>query len=137
MEHAPAEAYVALEQALLADEGLALGGRSVASAGTRLRIAVFTENFLPKVRRLAQDCLLKAELTLSPQVDGVTRTIARLLAHLKAHGHEAIVCGPETAHLERFCGHALVQTKGIPLLCYPGLKLNFFRPLFIRRLRAF
>ena len=35
----------------------------------------FTENFLPKV-------------------DGVTRTLARLLEHLKAEGHEALVCGP-------------------------------------------
>lgn len=37
----------------------------------------FTENFLPKV-------------------DGVTRTLARLLEHLNAEGHEALVCGPET-----------------------------------------
>jgi hypothetical protein len=31
-----------------------------------------------------------------PKVDGVTRTLARLLEHLNAEGHEAIVCGPET-----------------------------------------
>lgn len=31
-----------------------------------------------------------------PKVDGVTRTLARLLEHLNAEGHEAIVFGPET-----------------------------------------
>lgn len=36
-----------------------------------------TENFLPKV-------------------DGVTRTLARLLEHLHNEGHEALLCGPET-----------------------------------------
>lgn len=41
-----------------------------------LRIAIVTENFLPKV-------------------DGVTRTLARLLDYLREHGHEAILLGPE------------------------------------------
>jgi hypothetical protein len=31
-----------------------------------------------------------------PKVDGVTRTLARLLEHLESEGHEAILCGPET-----------------------------------------
>jgi hypothetical protein len=43
----------------------------------KLRVAIVTENFLPKV-------------------DGVTRTLARLLEHLNQEGHEAIVFGPET-----------------------------------------
>lgn len=30
------------------------------------------------------------------QVDGVTRTLARLLAHLREQGHECIVLGPES-----------------------------------------
>lgn len=42
-----------------------------------LRIMIVTENFLPKV-------------------DGVTRTLARLLTHLKSEGHECMVLGPET-----------------------------------------
>jgi hypothetical protein len=42
-----------------------------------LRIMIVTENFLPKV-------------------DGVTRTLARLLTHLESEGHECMVLGPET-----------------------------------------
>jgi hypothetical protein len=48
----------------------------------KLRVAIITENFLPKV-------------------DGVTRTLARLLDHLNAEGHDAIVLGPETGVVSR------------------------------------
>ncbi|KDN52811.1 glycosyltransferase family 4 protein [Tilletiaria anomala UBC 951] len=82
-----------------------------------LRVAIVTENFLPKV-------------------DGVTRTLARLLEHLNAEGHEALVCGPETG-MTHYAGHAVVGTFGLPLIIYPGLKLNFMRPRFIRRLQQF
>jgi Asp-tRNA(Asn)/Glu-tRNA(Gln) amidotransferase A subunit family amidase len=102
-----------------------------------LRIAIVTENFLPKI-------------------DGVTRTLAMLLEHLQAEGHEAMVLGPATplvrSHLanshmlpsgtERvleqrsYAGAEVVATKGIPLLgVYRGLGLNFLRPKFIRKLR--
>lgn len=42
-----------------------------------LRVCIVTENFLPKI-------------------DGVTRTLAMLLEHLQAEGHEALVLGPST-----------------------------------------
>lgn len=48
-----------------------------ASQRRPLRIAIVTENFLPKI-------------------DGVTRTLAMLLEHLQAEGHEAMVLGPAT-----------------------------------------
>ncbi|PWN44984.1 UDP-Glycosyltransferase/glycogen phosphorylase [Ceraceosorus guamensis] len=83
----------------------------------KLRVAIITENFLPKV-------------------DGVTRTLARLLEHLNAEGHEAIVFGPETG-MTSYAGHPVVGTFGLPLVIYPGLKLNFLRPRFIRRLQQF
>ncbi|UZJ53319.1 hypothetical protein CBS101457_002639 [Exobasidium rhododendri] len=83
----------------------------------KLRVAIITENFLPKV-------------------DGVTRTLARLLEHLNEEGHEAIVCGPETG-IRQYAGHPVVGTFGVPLIIYPGLKLNFMRPRFIRRLQQF
>ena len=36
-----------------------------------------------------------------------------------------------------YAGHEVIGTNGIPLLgVYKGLKLNFIRPKFIRRLRA-
>lgn len=83
----------------------------------KLRIAIVTENFLPKI-------------------DGVTRTLARLLEHLNNEGHEAMVLGPETG-LSQYAGHPVVGTFGVPLIVYPGLKLNFMRPRFIRRLQQF
>ncbi|KAE8254918.1 hypothetical protein A4X13_0g3233 [Tilletia indica] len=83
----------------------------------KLRVAIVTENFLPKV-------------------DGVTRTLARLLEHMNAEGHEAIVFGPETG-LTSYSSYPVVGTFGVPLVVYPGLKLNFMRPRFIRRLQQF
>jgi hypothetical protein len=50
--------------------------------GRGLRIALVVENFLPKI-------------------DGVTRTVARLLQHLRLEGHEAIVFGPGTDGMVR------------------------------------
>ncbi|PWN27450.1 UDP-Glycosyltransferase/glycogen phosphorylase, partial [Jaminaea rosea] len=83
----------------------------------KLRVAIVTENMLPKV-------------------DGVTRTLARLLEHLNAEGHDAMVLGPETG-VREYAGHPVVGTFGLPLIIYPGLKLNFTRPRFIRRLHQF
>ncbi|MBE3560023.1 MAG: glycosyltransferase family 1 protein [Ktedonobacteraceae bacterium] len=82
-----------------------------------MRIAIITENFLPKL-------------------DGVTRTIARLLEHLQATGHQALLLGPESG-MERYAGAEVVGTAGVPLPFYPELKFNFFRPLFVRRLIEF
>jgi len=82
-----------------------------------MRIAIITENFLPKL-------------------DGVTRTLAMLLEHLQGQGHEALVLGPESG-MRQYAGAEVVGTLGLPLPVYPELKLNFFRPLFIRRLQAF
>lgn len=36
-----------------------------------------------------------------------------------------------------YAGHPVVGTFGLPLVIYPGLKLNFTRPRFIRRLHQF
>ncbi|ORY20791.1 hypothetical protein BCR39DRAFT_554814 [Naematelia encephala] len=88
------------------------------SRGRRgLRIVIVTENFLPKV-------------------DGVTRTLARLLEHLRKEGHECMLLGP-TSDRETYAGHPLVGTTGVPLVVYPGLKLNFLRPKFMRTIRDF
>lgn len=95
-----------------------------------LRIMIVTENFLPKV-------------------DGVTRTLARLLTHLEAEGHECMVLGPQTGmvsgHYQAFycyqrrwrteakcsqshyASHPLVGTLGVPLVLYPGLKVIVIR----------
>ncbi|WVQ76957.1 hypothetical protein IAR50_006636 [Cryptococcus sp. DSM 104548] len=80
-----------------------------------LRIVIVTENFLPKV-------------------DGVTRTLSRLLEHLHASGHQCMLLGPSSS-LSSYASHPLVGTLGIPLILYPGLKLNFLRPKFLKVIR--
>src|SRR5258706_7998349 len=82
-----------------------------------MRVAIVTENFLPKL-------------------DGVTRTLARLLEYLQANGHPALLLGPENG-MEYYAGAEIVGTAGFSLPFYPELKFNFFRPLFIRRLNEF
>lgn len=56
----------------------AAGGRK------NLKVAIVTENFMPKV-------------------DGVTRTLSMLLEHLQAEGHEALVLGPSTPLVRFTC----------------------------------
>ncbi|KAI7899630.1 uncharacterized protein BX663DRAFT_520779 [Cokeromyces recurvatus] len=82
-----------------------------------MRIAIITENFLPKV-------------------DGVTRTLGRLLEHLTLTGHTVILLGPET-RMENYAGVKLLGTFGIPFFLYPELKFNFWRPKFTRTLIEF
>ncbi|KAI7899376.1 uncharacterized protein BX663DRAFT_521539 [Cokeromyces recurvatus] len=82
-----------------------------------MRIAIVTENFLPKV-------------------DGVTRTLAKLLEHLQATNHEVILFGPESK-METYANAKLYGTAGIPFLPYPELKLNIWRPTFTKRLIEF
>src|SRR5215469_11719937 len=82
-----------------------------------MRVAIITENFLPKL-------------------DGVTRTLARLLEYLQANGHQALLLGPESG-MQQYAGAELVGTPGVPFPFYPELKFNFFRPLFVRRLGEF
>ncbi len=82
-----------------------------------MRVVIITENFLPKL-------------------DGVTRTLARLLEHLQASGHQALLLGPESGMVQ-YAGAEVVGTAGLPLPFYPELKFNFFRPLFVRRIQEF
>src|ERR1700686_3982661 len=82
-----------------------------------MRVAIITENFLPKL-------------------DGVTRTLARLLEHLQRGGHQALLLGPDSG-MEEYAGAEVVGTAGLPFPFYPELKFNFFRPLFLRRLYEF
>ncbi|KAK4051979.1 hypothetical protein OIO90_004509 [Microbotryomycetes sp. JL221] len=83
-----------------------------------LRIAIVSENFLPKI-------------------DGVTRTLAKLLEHLQSEGHQALVLGPNSG-MDSYAGHEVVGTRGLPMLgVYKGLALNFIRPKFLSKLRQF
>lgn len=82
-----------------------------------MRIAIITENFLPKV-------------------DGVTRTLARLLEHLETTSHQVLLLGPET-NIKTYAGAQLIGTFGIPFILYPELKFNFWRPRFTQKLIEF
>lgn len=44
------------------------------------------------------------------RVDGVTRTLARLLEHLQLEGHTALVLGPESG-MVRFLAPLLTSTR--------------------------
>ena len=82
-----------------------------------MRVAIVTENFLPKL-------------------DGVTRTLAMLLEHLQRQGHTALLFGPEGAP-RRYAGARIVGVRGVPLPLYPELRLLFPAPALERRLARF
>ncbi len=82
-----------------------------------MRIALVTENFLPKI-------------------DGVTRALAMLLEHLQRRGHQAIVLGPEGAP-KRYAGARVFGAPGLPLPMYPELHMLFPPPKFKRLLESF
>jgi glycosyltransferase involved in cell wall biosynthesis len=82
-----------------------------------MRIALVTENFLPKI-------------------DGVTRTLATLLEHLQQQRHQAIVLAPEGAPT-RYAGARIFGTPGLPLPMYPELRILFPPPKFKHLLERF
>jgi len=82
-----------------------------------MRIALVTENFLPKV-------------------DGVTRTLAMLLTHLQRRGDQTIVLGPQGAP-RRYAGAGVFRAPGIPLPFYPELRFLLPPPGFEHLLARF
>ena len=82
-----------------------------------MRIALVTENFLPKL-------------------DGVTRTLAMLLEHLHARGHAALVLGPRGSP-RRYAGARIYGAPGLPLPFYPELRALLPSPGLDRRLARF
>jgi glycosyltransferase involved in cell wall biosynthesis len=62
--------------------------------------------------------------------------LAKALEYLETNGHQVLLLGPETG-MDKYAGAEIVGTVGVPLPFYPELKCNFFRPLFIDRLKAF
>lgn len=67
-------------------------------------------------------------------INGVSKTITKLLDYLIAQGHEAIVLGPQSGIYHSV---KLVGTIGIPLFFYPELKLNFASYNLVRSLVSF
>ena len=83
-----------------------------------MRIAYFTEVFLPKI-------------------DGVVTRLTRTLEQLKNLGHEALVFAPHRPP-ENYQGYKVVRVPGIPFKpWYPELFLGMPRPRLVRELKKF
>jgi glycosyltransferase involved in cell wall biosynthesis len=82
-----------------------------------VRIAFFTETFLPKV-------------------DGIVTRLTRTLPHLVAAGDEVLIFCPEGAP-EHHAGAQVVGVPAMPLPLYPELKLALPRPAVSEALERF
>lgn len=82
-----------------------------------MRVALVTESFLP-------------------QVNGVTNTVCRILEHLSAQGHEALVVAPGPGP-ESYAGFPVVAVPGVGLPGYREFKLGLPTRRVERILRAF
>jgi glycosyltransferase involved in cell wall biosynthesis len=83
-----------------------------------MRIAIFTETFLPKI-------------------DGVVTRVVRTLEQLSELGHEALIFAPHHPPAE-YAGHRVVRVPGVPFRpWYPELVLGMPRPRLGRELDAF
>jgi glycosyltransferase involved in cell wall biosynthesis len=70
-----------------------------------MRIALFTETFLPKV-------------------DGIVTTLTQTIRHLSRLGHEVLVFAPDGG-IAAYEGARIAGMKGRPFVLYPHLKLAF------------
>jgi glycosyltransferase involved in cell wall biosynthesis len=82
-----------------------------------MRIALFTETFLPKV-------------------DGIVTRLCHTISHLQANGHEVLIFSPNGG-LAEFKGARICGIDGFPLPLYPELKLAIPRPEIGTALEAF
>jgi glycosyltransferase involved in cell wall biosynthesis len=83
-----------------------------------MRVAIFTDTFLPKI-------------------DGIVTVICRLLEHLQRRGVQVMVITPDLGPIDTYAGAEILRVWGIPFPLYPGLKFSW--PLYgtWRRVRAF
>ncbi|MCY1160136.1 MAG: glycosyltransferase family 1 protein [Citricoccus sp.] len=83
-----------------------------------MRIAMFTEVFLPKI-------------------DGVVTRVVRTLEQLRDLGHEVLLFAPGHPPAE-YAGHEVVRVRGISLRpLYPELKVGMPTPEIARKMEAF
>jgi glycosyltransferase involved in cell wall biosynthesis len=82
-----------------------------------MRIALFTETFLPKV-------------------DGIVTRLCHTISHLQANGHEVLIFSPNGG-LTEFKGARVCGIEGFPLPLYPELKLAIPRPEIGKALETF
>jgi glycosyltransferase involved in cell wall biosynthesis len=82
-----------------------------------MRIAIFTETFLPKI-------------------DGVVSILCLALQRLQERGHEVILFGPPDMPAE-YAGARLIPTGGPRFPLYPELRMNLPSPRIAHELRRF
>lgn len=70
-----------------------------------MRVALFTETFLPKT-------------------DGIVRVVCLLLDHLKARGIETVVVAPRSGDISEYNGMPVLTVPAMPFPLYPELKLG-------------
>jgi glycosyltransferase involved in cell wall biosynthesis len=73
-----------------------------------MRIALFTETFLPKI-------------------DGIVTRLKHTVEHLQREGHQVLVISPDGG-IKQYKGAKVYGVSGIPLPLYPELKLAIPRP---------
>ncbi len=82
-----------------------------------MRIALFTETFLPKV-------------------DGIVTRLKHTIEHLQRNGNEVLIFCPEGG-LKSYCGARIYGLSAFPLPLYPELKLALPRPEIGEQLAKF
>jgi glycosyltransferase involved in cell wall biosynthesis len=82
-----------------------------------MRIAIFTETFLPKI-------------------DGITNRLRHTIRELTVRGHEVLVFGPATA-VRRHAGAEVVPIPGLPFPPYPELRVALPHPRIAWELTRF
>ncbi len=85
-----------------------------------MRVAIFTETFLPKI-------------------DGIVRVVCLLLDHLHSKGIETIIFAPklgEEVHFE-YNGSKVITVDGVPIPWYPELRMTPPSLAVYREMRAF
>lgn len=82
-----------------------------------MRIALFTETFLPKV-------------------DGIVTRLKHTVEHLQRQGHQVLLFSPEGG-LTEYQGAQIQGITGYPLPWYPELKMAFPRPAIGHQLKKF
>jgi glycosyltransferase involved in cell wall biosynthesis len=70
-----------------------------------MRVAVFTETFLPKI-------------------DGIVTVVCLLLDHLDKRGIDYMVVAPDLADIREYRGHPVVRVPSVTMPLYPELKVG-------------
>src|SRR5688500_9723390 len=86
-----------------------------------MRVAIFTETFLPKM-------------------DGIVRIISLTVDHLRSKGHEVIIIAPnlsESNPVKEYTGSKVITVGGFPLPWYPELRFTAPSLTVYRELQAF